>query len=395
MHIKEMDIRVADIYNDILSGEVDLRPDFQRGEVWTSTKKKLLIDSILREWHVPPIHLVKLSDNTYEVLDGQQRLTAIKHFMENRFAVDGYIDPADDDILQLNNVKYSNLPESIKKNFERFTLKIYQISDYNHGEPSELFHRLNQTVKLTSSEARNAIYGNVRDDISKLVNKMKLLNVDRNVLGFSNSRMAYNDMLSRVAIYVEAKSLRIVVNDSVLNKKYRNEEGVDPVVLDAIESTIELFGDIGKCYELYDVAPNLTKASSFNWFYLFSSMYAAGINGVVVNSKLKNAFFSLELARTHIKSNIKIPSEIVSFFGFEESILRELMLVYIERSSSRVMSVGSILIRDIIIRIACVRAGLDASDTESSVLLGEIISHFESGVDPKHILEDLFENWGW
>ncbi|KAB7689971.1 DUF262 domain-containing protein [Plesiomonas shigelloides] len=391
MYIKEMDVRISDVCDDIKNGEIDLRPDFQRGEVWTSTKKKLLIDSILREWHVPPIHLVTLSDGTYEVLDGQQRLTAIKQFVENRYAIDGYIDPIDDEIVALNNLKYSSLPKQVQKAFDRFTLKIYKITDYNHGEPSELFHRLNQTVKLTSSEARNAIYGNVRDNISDLVSKMNELDINRDILGFSNSRMAYNDLLSRVAIFVEDGSLRTVVNDSVLNKKYRDVNGFKQSVLDALSYAIDIFGFIREEFNSEHVLPSLTKASSLNWFYLFASIYENGLNVEIRDKSLTKAFFNLELARSYIKLNIKIPIEIIDYFGFDESVLRELMLVYIERSSSRVMSVGSILIRDMIIRVSCIRAGLYIGD---SALIKNVISELESGSDPKSVLEDMFDAWG-
>lgn len=78
------------------------------------------------------------------------------------------------------------------KKIERFGITIYEITGYNQGEPSELFYRLNQSVKLTSSEARNAIFGDVRDDISSFVAYMDELGVGRNILGFNNSRMAYN-----------------------------------------------------------------------------------------------------------------------------------------------------------------------------------------------------------
>ncbi|HHQ4924896.1 TPA: DUF262 domain-containing protein [Aeromonas veronii] len=391
MYIKEMDVRISDVFDDINNGEIDLRPDFQRGEVWTSTKKKLLIDSILREWHVPPIHLVTLSDGTYEVLDGQQRLTAIKQFVENRYSIDGYIDPIDDDIVALNNLKYSNLPKEVQKAFDRFTLKIYKITDYNHGEPSELFHRLNQTVKLTSSEARNAIYGHVRDNISDLVSKMNSLGINRDILGFSNSRMAYNDLLSRVAIFVEEGTLRTVVNDSTLNKKYRDVDGFKPSVLDALNYAIDIFATIREEFDSDLVAPSLTKASSLNWFYLFASFYENGFSVETRDAAFKKAFFNLELARSYIKLNVKIPFHIIEYFGFDESVLRELMLVYIERSSSRVMSVGSILIRDMIIRISCIRAGLYIGDSD---LIEVVISKLECGADPKSVLEDMFDAWG-
>jgi hypothetical protein len=41
--------------------ELNLRPDFQRGEVWPETKRQKLIDTILRGWQVPPIHVVRRS----------------------------------------------------------------------------------------------------------------------------------------------------------------------------------------------------------------------------------------------------------------------------------------------------------------------------------------------
>lgn len=83
MIIKERNEKIYSVYTDISEQEIDLKPDFQRGEVWSKYKKKLLIDSIFREWHVPPIHVVLLSDGTSEVLDGQQRLTAIACFGES------------------------------------------------------------------------------------------------------------------------------------------------------------------------------------------------------------------------------------------------------------------------------------------------------------------------
>ena len=66
------------IVSRISAGDLDLQPDFQRGEVWGDTKKRRLIDTILRGWHVPPVHVIELQDSAREVvLDGQQRLTTL------------------------------------------------------------------------------------------------------------------------------------------------------------------------------------------------------------------------------------------------------------------------------------------------------------------------------
>ena len=59
MKIETRSEKIISIFEDIEGNEIDLRPDFQRGEVWLDTQKKLLIDSIFRGWHIPPIHLVR------------------------------------------------------------------------------------------------------------------------------------------------------------------------------------------------------------------------------------------------------------------------------------------------------------------------------------------------
>lgn len=41
MIIKDTTNKIKSVYADIKDGELDLRPDFQRGEVWT-TKKEII-----------------------------------------------------------------------------------------------------------------------------------------------------------------------------------------------------------------------------------------------------------------------------------------------------------------------------------------------------------------
>src|SRR3984893_9392334 len=61
-------------------------PDWQRQEVWDRAKKQQLIDSILRGWRLPKFYFLNVSDEPeqYEVVDGQQRLTAIFDFFDNQ-----------------------------------------------------------------------------------------------------------------------------------------------------------------------------------------------------------------------------------------------------------------------------------------------------------------------
>ena len=394
MIIKETTNKIKSVYADIKDGELDLRPDFQRGEVWTTKKKKLLIDSILREWYIPPIHTVSVGNGRAEVLDGQQRLTAIRDFLDNQFQIDGFIEPKDDDIVELHGKKFKDLNPDIQRKIERFGITIYEITEYNQGEPSELFYRLNQTVKLTSSEARNAIFGDVRNDISTFVSYMDELGVDKSILGFSNSRMAYNDLLSRVCLLLEKKSIRYQLSDANLTNRYRNDTSFDSKISIAIFNTIEIFSSFSSYLKSMEINTNLTKASSLNWIYLIASMCIFGQD--LNNKQIHNAFFNLEAAKAHVKANEKIPSDILLFFNIDEQCLRELLMIYIERSSSRVMSIGSIVIRDIIQNFSCLRAGINLSyledkDTHSLDELADLMQ--DKNIDVKFLVEDLAEDW--
>jgi Protein of unknown function DUF262 len=74
----EPDLRT--VVDRINNKDIDLQPEFQRQEIWSPSKKKKLIDTILRGWSIPPVFLVVTSDGRMDVLDGQQRLAAIRDF---------------------------------------------------------------------------------------------------------------------------------------------------------------------------------------------------------------------------------------------------------------------------------------------------------------------------
>jgi hypothetical protein len=68
-------------------GEINLSPSYQREFAWNNDKQDLFIDSIMNNYIIPPIILIKLNDKRgfrYECMDGQHRLTVLKHYMESK-----------------------------------------------------------------------------------------------------------------------------------------------------------------------------------------------------------------------------------------------------------------------------------------------------------------------
>jgi hypothetical protein len=64
-------------------GELNLSPDFQRrANLWTTTSKSSLIESLLLRIPIPSLYVSEDKDGDYTVVDGLQRICAIAHFVE-------------------------------------------------------------------------------------------------------------------------------------------------------------------------------------------------------------------------------------------------------------------------------------------------------------------------
>lgn len=70
----------------IESGDLDISPDFQREFVWTDlTRKSRLIESLLLRIPIPVFYISQDNEGLFQVVDGIQRLTVMRDFMQNRF----------------------------------------------------------------------------------------------------------------------------------------------------------------------------------------------------------------------------------------------------------------------------------------------------------------------
>lgn len=336
MRLIPSDPDVETIVNRIKRGELDLQPNFQRGEVWTDAKKRKLIDSILREWHVPPIHVIKGQNGECDVvLDGQQRLSAVRDFLSDNLRINGTAEPLDDRILELDGLKFSELPPEWMRRVAGFPIRIFNIVDYKPSEPSELFYRLNQPTALTAAEQRNSFFGKPREQIKRLAEIMEQRNLDAKFLGFSNARMAYDDTLSRVCVALE-RGLATKTGANLLADRYRSGEPFENSAVDACLGAINALAGIRSTLGLSFA---LNKASLFSWL-----IFLCRVNHVDNSATIPAlaAFFNeFETGR------------LLDGFGAlddrswpEREVTSELYAIFNDRVKSRVADVSSVMLRD-------------------------------------------------
>ncbi len=78
------------INTQMVKGNIDLTPKFQRRDAWNNSEKSCLIESLMLGIPVPPIILAesKTKRNTYIVIDGKQRLLSIRRFYAEKQILD-------------------------------------------------------------------------------------------------------------------------------------------------------------------------------------------------------------------------------------------------------------------------------------------------------------------
>ena len=69
-------------------GKLVIQPEYQRNYIYADGKKDVaVVDSLLKGYPLGLIYFVKVGDDRYEVLDGQQRITSFGRFVRGKFPV--------------------------------------------------------------------------------------------------------------------------------------------------------------------------------------------------------------------------------------------------------------------------------------------------------------------
>jgi len=141
---------------------VDIRPHYQRRERWSPEKQSALIESFLLNIPVPPIYLAEDDFGTYSVIDGKQRLTAIRAFMRNELKL-GRLES----FTQLEGKIFSQLPPELANALQiRPYLRVVTLLKQSDPDLKyEVFQRLNTGGEtLNAQEIRNvAFHGPLND----------------------------------------------------------------------------------------------------------------------------------------------------------------------------------------------------------------------------------------
>jgi uncharacterized protein with ParB-like and HNH nuclease domain len=126
------------------SGKLNIRPKYQREFVYKDKQRDSVIETLQKNFPLNVLYWVKNEDDTYEVLDGQQRTISICEYVAGNFSLDYQY--------------FHNLEDIEKQEILDYKLMVY-FCEGNDREKLDWFKTINIAgEKLTDQELRNAIY---------------------------------------------------------------------------------------------------------------------------------------------------------------------------------------------------------------------------------------------
>lgn len=125
-------------------GKLDIRPKYQREFVYDDKKRSAVIDTITKGFPLNVIYWAKTGEDSYEILDGQQRTISFCQYLNGEFSFNGKY--------------FHNLTSDQKEQIENYELFVY-VCEGTDSEKLDWFKIINIAgEKLTDQELRNAVY---------------------------------------------------------------------------------------------------------------------------------------------------------------------------------------------------------------------------------------------
>ncbi len=221
MSFSNASIPVTSVLNSVKTvnfGGLDLQPSYQRGYVWKDDFKDKLIYSIVKMYptgniSVRVLNIPNAKGAKSEVVDGQQRLTTIRDFVEGKYVIcsewskkiievikDYYKNAGVEDeyvnalVKKLKNkskvkLKYSDLPPIIQGNMSSYNIPMTYIADASEQQIREYFRFLQNQERLRAGEIINSMPATTLEGFIGAINHKNLF---LDIIGFLDDRSEFD-----------------------------------------------------------------------------------------------------------------------------------------------------------------------------------------------------------
>lgn len=191
MLIRSESRTIHDVLRRIGQGQFIMNPDFQRDFLWSVDQQSRLIESVLMRIPLPVFYVAENDDGKMVVVDGLQRLSTFRNFVEGGLRLRLPDHPA------LHGKQFEELESKFKNRIEDCNLTLYVIdSKAPERARLDIFDRVNSGVPLSRQQMRNCLY---MGQATRFLKDEAQLDLFRNATGgsLSQARMRDREFINR------------------------------------------------------------------------------------------------------------------------------------------------------------------------------------------------------
>lgn len=244
LRTEQYDFSVATLVLMMGKKEVSI-PEFQRRYVWNDRQASRLVESLIIQCPIPVIYLNQERDESFSVIDGNQRLNSLRRYLDDEFPLAGLTS-----YPELAGLKYSQLDKRFQRHISNRVLRCTVILKDTHPQVKfDVFERLNSgAVALTRQELRHGLYfGPLLRAASEVAKELKL---DHHFGARKDKRMKAEELVVRYWALSEGlgayeKPLATFISNFADVNRNMAAENVDQLILDikrAQARAVKLFG---------------------------------------------------------------------------------------------------------------------------------------------------------
>ena len=273
---------LRNLINRVRHNEIDMNTDFQRhADLWDTRKMSRLIESILIRLPLPAFYFDASDDDKWLIVDGLQRLSAIRKFVLEEDARKKlklrdleYLD-------EFNGIIYDDLPRTYKRRIDECPITLFLIQK---GTPEavkySVFRRINTGgLVLNDQEIRNAM---AKPSIRKWIEELAKDKCLINIFGDRSERMMDQELVLRFLAFhyqdyeKSTKNITSFIDEMIEKLDKSSEKQLSEYKKSfqlAIKRCWQLFGESAFEKQIKD-APNRRKRKSSPLFEVWSNAFA-------------------------------------------------------------------------------------------------------------------------
>ncbi|MBM6825345.1 HNH endonuclease family protein [Veillonella magna] len=276
MKVEPKQIKIKDIFDGYIDngedgvfaygGRLAVRPAYQREFVYNQEQAESVVHTVLKGFPLNVMYWVKTGEDTYEILDGQQRTLSIMQYLKHQFSI------------TIESKKYycDALPDDKYNAVMNYEFMIY-ICEGNDSEKLEWFNIVNIAgEKLTDQELRNSVYtGAWLSDAKRYFSKRNCVAkrlCDRYIKGDPNRQELLEKALKGIC---ENKNISEITEYMAIHKSDADADELWQYFQDVIHWVEKIFPD----YQ--------ADMKGLDWCHLYNKYHSNAYNASVLAKRVK------------------------------------------------------------------------------------------------------------